>query len=79
MNHADFQTAFWRDLWSADEPTSSALARQPGFAVYRNTVLKACVDTLLALYPAVRRRTGDDRRAAAARAHARDHPPQAGG
>lgn len=78
MNHADFQTAFWRDLWSADEPTSSALARQPGFAVYRNTVLNACVDTLLALYPAVRRLTGDDWLAAAALAHAREHPPQAG-
>lgn len=78
MNHADFQTAFWHDLWSTNETPSSALASQPGFAVYRNTVLKACVDTLLALHPAVRRLTGDDWLAAAALAHAREHPPQAG-
>jgi hypothetical protein len=78
MNHADFQTAFWHDLWSTDETPSSALTSQPGFMVYRNTVLKACVDTLLALHPAVRRLTGDDWLAAAALAHARERPPQTG-
>lgn len=78
MNHADFQRAFWRDLWSADEAASSALARQPGFAVYRNTVLKGCVDSLLALYPAVHQLTGGDWLGAVALAHAREHPPQSG-
>ena len=31
----------------------AALARQPGFAVYRNTVMKGCVDALQANYPAI--------------------------
>lgn len=78
MNHAEFQRAFWRDLWSADDSSCSPLARQPGFAVYRNTVLKGCVDSLLALYPAVRRLTGDDWLAAVALAYAREHPPRSG-
>lgn len=78
MNHAAFQHAFWRDLWSVDEAPSSAWARQPGFAVYRNTVLKGCVDNLLALYPAVRRLTGDDWLAPVALNYARQHPPHDG-
>lgn len=78
MNHAEFQRAFWHDLWSADGAPSSSWARQPGFAVYRNTVLKGCVDNLLALYPAVRRLTGDDWLGALALIHAREHPPRSG-
>lgn len=78
MTHADFQRAFWHDLWCADEDATSLVARQPGFAVYRNTVLKGCVDNLLALYPAVRRLTGDAWLGAVALAFAREHPPQDG-
>ncbi len=78
MNHAAFQQAFWRDLWSTDDAPSSACGQQPGFAVYRNTVLKGCVDNLLALYPAVRRLAGDDWLGAVALAHAREHPPRSG-
>jgi hypothetical protein len=34
-------------------------ARQPGFAVYRNTVLKGCIDALQANYPTVHALVGD--------------------
>jgi hypothetical protein len=56
-----------------DEPagTPAWLARivtMPGFAVYRNTVMKACVDALQANFPAVSRLVGEEwMRAAAAR------------
>jgi hypothetical protein len=36
------------------------LAAQPGFAVYRNTVRKACIDALEANFPAVARLVGDE-------------------
>lgn len=35
------------------------LARQPGFAVYRNTVMKACIDALQANFPSVARLVGE--------------------
>ncbi|WP_343630298.1 putative DNA-binding domain-containing protein [Roseateles sp.] len=76
MTLVEFQRHFWRDLW-AEQP-STFLAAQPGVAVYRNTVLKGCVDALLSLYPAVRRLTGDDWIAATALAYARAQPPSDG-
>lgn len=51
------------------------LARQPGFAVHRNTVMKGCIDALHANYPAVARLVGDDWFRAAAAECARAHPP----
>lgn len=76
MTLADFQQAFWHDLWSPGAPgAGQPWAGQPGFAVYRNTVLAGCVDNLLALYPAVRRLTGDDWLGAMALDYARAHPP----
>jgi len=53
-----------------------ALVRQPGFAVYRNTVLKGCIDSLQANYPAVLRLVGEDWFRAAAAIHVRAHPPR---
>jgi len=52
-------------------PEIAALARQPGFAVYRNTVMKGCIDALQANYPSVSRLVGDEwfRAAAAIFAH----------
>jgi len=76
---ATFQQRFWHDLWAA--PTADAdtpWARQPGFAVYRNTVLKGCIDALVAQYPAVHRLIGDDALRALARDHTRAHPPTDG-
>ena len=50
--------AFQRDFTAAllGETTSEAarrLAEQPGFAVYRNTVLRACIEALAANFPTV--------------------------
>jgi hypothetical protein len=60
---------------STPHPAFAALARQPGFAVYRNTVLKGCVDALAANYPAVCRLVGEEWFRAAAALYARAHPP----
>ncbi len=47
----------------------------PAFAVYRNTVIKGCVDALEANFPAVVRLVGREGFRAAAAAYAREHPP----
>lgn len=72
-----FQQAFARAL----DPLSAAevpdwLASQPGFAVYRNTVIKGAVDALLANYPATAALVGVDWLRAAATCHARATPPE---
>lgn len=43
----------------AEQPAMAQLVTQPGFAVYRNTVLKGCIDALQANYPAVSRLVGE--------------------
>ena len=40
-------------------PELAYLVAQPGFAVYRNTVMKGCIDALQANYPAVARLVGE--------------------
>lgn len=77
MTLVEFQRHFWRDLWA--EQAGPAWASQPGMAVYRNTVLKGCVDALSSLYPAVRRLAGEDWLSALARDYARERPPADGG
>lgn len=52
-----------------------AWARQPGFAVYRNTVRKACTEALLANYPAVTRLVGEAWMHGAASLYLEAHPP----
>jgi len=78
---AEFQDAFAQALL-ADAETGAglpiaiaALAAQPGFAVYRNTVLKGCIDALQANYPAVARLVGDEWFRAAAAVYARENLP----
>lgn len=56
-------------------PDIAALVRQPAFAVYRNTVLKGCIDALQSNYPAVARLVGDEWFRAAAAIHARANLP----
>ena len=72
-----FQSEFWRNLWA--EPDAEAapgnVASQPGFAVYRNTVVKGCADALLSLYPSVHRLTGDAWMQAVALDAVRADPP----
>lgn len=78
---AEFQDAFSQALFAGDATAGNALATlvsQPGFAVYRNTVTKGCIDALRANYPAVARLVGEEWfRAAAAefvRARLPEHP-----
>jgi len=59
------------------EPAVASLAAQPAFAVYRNTVMKGCIDALRANFPAVTRLVGEEWfRATAAVYAASDLPSQ---
>lgn len=77
-----FQDGFVQALLAPDPATApglpaeiAALARQPGFAVYRNTVIKGCIDALQANYPAVARLVGEEWFRAAAAIFAREQLP----
>ena len=77
---AQFQDGFAHALFAppdaADLPAGIAhLAAQPGFAVYRNTVMKGCIDALQANFPAVLRLVGEEWFRAAAAVHVRESPP----
>ncbi len=72
--HDDFIRALY-DPGAAVSPAVAALARQPGFAVYRNTVIKGCVDALRANYPSVTQLVGEEWFAAAADVYLRRSPP----
>ncbi len=56
-------------------PEIARLVAQPGFAVYRNTVQKGCIDALQANYPTVSRLVGDEWFRAAAAIYARANLP----
>ncbi len=61
---SEFQDAFSAALLAKDTNGESDailgdVVQQPGFAVYRNTVLKGCIDALQANFPAVARLTGE--------------------
>jgi hypothetical protein len=73
-----FQHAFAAALLDPDASDSSiaALTAQPGFAIYRNTVIKGCIDTLQANFPAVARLVGEEWFRAAAAIHVRAEPPR---
>ncbi len=81
MRLADYQDAFAQALLAEEShiaPTElSRLVAQPGFAVYRNTVLKGCIDALHANFPAVSRLVGDEWFRAAAAIYARRELPTA--
>jgi hypothetical protein len=75
---ARFQDAFARALLAPEaEPPSgvAVLTVQPAFAVYRNTVMKGCIDALQANYPAVARLVGEEWFRAAAARYAREALP----
>lgn len=58
--HAGFQDRFAEALLAGDATGApGTLAAQPGFAVYRNTVIKGWVDALQANYPSVCRLVGE--------------------
>lgn len=86
-----FQDAFAHALWqptpapgdhpSAEPPPPAwlqAITCQPGFSVYRNTVLKGCVDALQDNYPTVCELVGTEWLRAAATVFATQHPPKDG-
>ncbi len=75
----DFQAGFTRELWSRGGGSStSALGDQPGFSVYRNTVMTGCVDALAANYPTVRQLIGVACFNDAATAFVQEFPPSSG-
>ena len=76
-----FQHAFAAALVNDDatlvgDDWLAKLLAQPGFAVYRNTVMKGCVDALLANFPAVTRLVGEAWLGAAAAVFVRDQLPR---
>ncbi len=81
MRLADYQDAFAQALLVDDprsaEPALAYLVTQPGFAIYRNTVLKGCIDALQANFPAVTRLVGEEWFRAAAAVYARRELPTA--
>ncbi len=56
---------------AAESTALAALTRQPGFAIYRNTVLKGCIDALESNYPTVAQLVGVEWFRAAAAIHVR--------
>ena len=69
----DFQRDFARALFDPD--ADCPLASQPGFQVYRNTVIAGWVDALQANFPTVCQFVGEDWFRAMAREYALSHPP----
>ncbi len=76
---AEFQDAFASAVLAPEVAPAqlASLVQQPGFAVYRNTVMKGCIDALQANYPAVARLVGEEWFRAAATVFVRQHPPRA--
>jgi hypothetical protein len=75
----DFQREFAAALLGeATSASAQALAAQPGFAVYRNTVLRGCIDALAANYPTVATLVGAEWFEAAAGRFVRAHLPRDG-
>ena len=75
---AEFQGAFATALFAPADSGGplAALTRQPAFAVYRNTVMKACIDALEANFASVARLVGSDWFRAAAALHVAAQPPE---
>jgi len=74
-----FQDSFAQALLAPPEDASQqarALVNQPGFSVYRNTVMKACIDALQANFPTVLRLVGENWFRAVAALHVRASPPR---
>ena len=71
----EFQHAFVQGLYDPDASSLATLTEQPGFKVYRNTVMKGAVDALQANFPTVERLVGTEWFVAAAAIHARQSPP----
>ncbi len=76
-----FHAAFAEALFAPEQIRHEqvrALVSQPAFAVYRNTVMKGCIDALEANFPAVARLVGSEWFRAAAAAYVPAHLPTGG-
>ena len=69
----DFVQAIYGDL--GPDSSIAALVVQPGFAIYRNTIIKGCIDALQANYPTVERLVGTEWFRAAAAIYVRATRP----
>jgi hypothetical protein len=79
MSLAAFQDAFAHALLAPHAEADARVAplvAQPAFAVYRNTVMKSCVDALEANFPAVARLVGEAWFRAAAAGYVAGAPPR---
>lgn len=75
-----FQDDFYAALFGdADAASRAEVAGQPGFDVYRNTVMSACIDALADNHPTVVQLVGDDWFRSAAAVFVRSNPPHDGG
>lgn len=70
-----FQDEFIGALYGNKTSSLSGLYQQPGFEVYRNTVIKAAIDALQANFPTVTQLVGEEWFRAAATIYARQLPP----
>ncbi len=74
-----FHAAFVRALLQETAASPAAvLSEQPGFAVYRNTVMAGCIDALASNYPTVYQLVGADCFQHVAKSFARTCPPSSG-
>lgn len=75
LSLGQFQDAFIDALYDRPAPELAVLSGQAAFAVYRNTVIKGCVDALCDNFPSVERLVGTPWMRAAAAEYARRSPP----
>ncbi len=74
-----FQASFFEAILAEpDARPEAAFARQPGFAVYRNTVFAGCIEALEANHPTTREVVGETAFRELARAFVRRSPPSSG-
>lgn len=75
---ARYHQAFIRALYDENSAELAHLQQQPGFSVYRNSVLKGCIDALQANFPSVASLTGEHFFREMARQYALVEPPREG-
>lgn len=75
LNLGQFQDAFINALFFDPPPDFIELSKQPGFLVYRNTVLSGCVDALRANFPTVETLVGVDWMNSVTKAYVLESPP----
>lgn len=73
-----YHQAFIRALYDENSAELAHLQQQPGFSVYRNSVLKGCIDALQANFPSIASLTGEHFFREMARQYALVEPPREG-